>query len=218
MSFDNLFPYRASLRLWLRLPFVCALLCAAFTSSVIIGYGQSRAVTNTRPAARLITSSRQMTSVPVTQAALMTSAAAGTVANKSSLSATSIERRVFELINEERRAHGETPLVWDAELCRMARQHSENMASEDFLDHTDRNGRDMMARASINGITGWRALRENIAYNQGFEDPAAFAVERWMKSGKHRANALDNEVTRTGVGVARASDGRIFFTQVFIAR
>jgi uncharacterized protein YkwD len=115
-------------------------------------------------------------------------------------------------------ANGEAPLVWDAELCRMARMHSENMARMDFFDHTGPDGRDMRARAHTSNVRGWSALAENIAYNQGFDDPAGFAVERWMRSSKHRENILNDSFTRSAIGIARAADGRVFLTQVFIAR
>ena len=99
----------------------------------------------------------------------------------------------------------------------MARQHSEDMARKNFFSHEGPDG-GTVERARELGIRGWKALGENIAYNQGFEDPAAFAVERWMGSSKHRSNILSEMFTRSGLGIARAADGRIFFTQVFVAR
>jgi uncharacterized protein YkwD len=92
-----------------------------------------------------------------------------------------------------------------------------NMARSNSLDHRGPDGRDMAERARSMGIRGWRVLGENIAYNQGFDDPSAFAVERWMGSSKHRANILNRQFTRTGIGVARAGDGSIYFTQVFVS-
>jgi uncharacterized protein YkwD len=133
-------------------------------------------------------------------------------------SAASLERRAFDLINAQRAANGESPLVWDAELCRMARMHSENMARTGVFDHTGPDGRDMRARAHGSNVRGWSAMAENIAYNQGYDDPAAFAVERWMRSSKHRDNLLSSMFTRSAVGIARSADGRVFLTQVFIAR
>ena len=130
--------------------------------------------------------------------------------------ASSLERRAFELVNAERRARGESPLVWDAELSRMARQHSGDMARSGYLDHRGPDGLDMAARARSMGIRGWKVLGENIAFNEGFNDPSAFAVERWMGSTQHRSNILNSQFTRTGIGVARAADGSIYFTQVFM--
>jgi uncharacterized protein YkwD len=142
----------------------------------------------------------------------------GRAHSSATASASSLERRAFDLINAQRAANGEQPLVWDAELCRMARMHSESMARMNFFDHTSPDGRDMVRRAHSNNVRGWSAMAENIAYNQGFNDPAAFAVERWMRSSKHRDNILNARFSRSAVGIARSEDGRVFLTQVFIAR
>jgi uncharacterized protein YkwD len=128
------------------------------------------------------------------------------------------ERRAFDLINRERAARGEQPLQWDADAARMARLHSEEMARGNFLSHTDQTGRDTFARAAADGVCGWQALGENIAYNQGYEDPVAFAVERWMQSAKHRENILRAQFTHAGLGIAKAADGSVYFTQVFVTR
>ncbi len=133
-------------------------------------------------------------------------------------SASNDERRAFDLINAERRARGRQPLSWDGSLTRVARYHSENMARQGFFNHVDRSGSDIRERAHAHGVGGWKALGENIAYNQGYEDPAGFAVERWMTSSKHRENILNGEFTHAGLGVARTADGRVFFTQVFMKR
>ncbi|HVG30002.1 MAG TPA: CAP domain-containing protein [Pyrinomonadaceae bacterium] len=132
--------------------------------------------------------------------------------------ATSPERRAFDLVNRERAARGQEQLVWDDELASMARQHSDNMARQNFFSHTDRTGRDTAARAAECGVCGWRALAENIAYNQGFDDPVAFAVERWMNSAKHRDNILRAGFTHAGLGIAKSADGTLYFTQVFVTR
>ena len=55
-------------------------------------------------------------------------------------------------------------------------------------------------------------LSENIAYN--FEDAQA-VVNGWMGSVGHRANILDPKVTQIGVAVKVASDGSLYYCQVF---
>lgn len=132
--------------------------------------------------------------------------------------ATGDERRAFDLINRERQRRGVSPLSWDGGLVRLARYHSQNMARGGYLSHVDREGLDLKARARALGLSGWRTLGENIAYNQGYDDPTGFAVERWMVSEKHRENALSDEYTHAGVGVVRAADGTYYFTQVFMRR
>jgi uncharacterized protein YkwD len=132
--------------------------------------------------------------------------------------ATGDERRAFDLINRERQRRGLGPLALDGGLVRLARNHSQNMARAGFLSHVDRDGLDLKARAQAHGLHGWRTIGENIAYNQGYDDPTAFAVERWMVSEKHRENAMSGEYTHAAVGIARASDGTYYFTQVFMRR
>lgn len=154
-----------------------------------------------------------------TNARLMNASLTSASATRSrTAGATGDERRAFDLANAERRARGESSLVWDAELTRMARLHSENMARQNFFDHTNPQGENMTMRARACGVCGWSAIAENIAYNSGYDDPAAFAVERWLASSKHRANMLRAGFTHSGVGVARTADGRVFFTQVFVTR
>src|ERR1044071_4881642 len=132
--------------------------------------------------------------------------------------ATGDERRAFELINAERQRRGLRPLVMDGSLTRLARSHSENMARGGFLSHTDRQGLDLRGRADALGLHNWKAIAENIAYNQGYQDPTAFAVQRWMVSQQHRENIMNDEYTHAGVGVVRAPDGTYYFTQVFMRR
>ena len=175
-----------------------------------------------RPVARLISSSSYGTptrtrvvsrvATPSTSYSSAPSSAAVAVA------ATGDERRAFDLINAERQRRGLQPLVLDGALTRLARYHSEDMARGHYLSHTDRQGLDLRGRADVLGLRNWKALAENIAYNQGFSDPTAFAVERWMVSEKHRENVLNDEYTHAGVGVVRASDGTYYFTQVFMRR
>ncbi|HEX8163475.1 MAG TPA: CAP domain-containing protein [Pyrinomonadaceae bacterium] len=175
-----------------------------------------------RPAARLIASTSSAAPASSAAGPRLVSAACSTRAKyahaSASFAATSPERRAFDLVNREREARGESRLVWDDELASMARRHSENMARQGFFSHTDQTGRDTAARAAECGVCGWRALGENIAYNQGYDDPAAFAVERWMNSAKHRDNILRAGFTHAGLGIAKSADGTLYFTQVFVTR
>lgn len=168
-----------------------------------------------RPRPRLVASTRPAATLIDAYSAAPPAALTYTAAP---VAATDDERRVFELINARRQERGLQSLTWDGGLIHIARLHSENMASQDFFDHVGRDGLSAAGRAGEAGIRGWHALGENIAYNQGFADPAAFAVERWMNSAKHRENILSAAYTHTGLGVARAADGRIYFTQVFMTR
>jgi uncharacterized protein YkwD len=132
--------------------------------------------------------------------------------------ATLIERRAFEKTNEERVKVGLAPLAWDADLCRMARLHSESMARLNFFAHETPEGLQLKERAKSMGILHFRVIAENIAYNKGYEDPGAFAVERWMISAGHRANILYVGFQSSAIGSYVSSDGSVYLTQVFINR
>ena len=144
--------------------------------------------------------------------------ASSSYASAPAASVTGEERRAFDLINAERQRRGLRPLAWDGGLTRLARYHSQNMARGGYLNHVDRDGLDLKGRAQAVGLRGWSMIGENIAYNQGYNDPTGFAVERWMVSQKHRENAMNGEYTHAAVGIARASDGTYYFTQVFMKR
>ncbi|MBD0325785.1 MAG: CAP domain-containing protein [Pyrinomonadaceae bacterium] len=133
-------------------------------------------------------------------------------------SAASMELRAFELVNAERAKKGLRPLVWDAELTRMARTYSEKMAQQNFFSHKAPDGQGLRERSRASGIAGFKRLGENLAYNKGFADAAMCAVVGWMRSEGHREHILDGEFTRSGLGIARAADGRVYFTQVFAVR
>ncbi|HEX8069980.1 MAG TPA: CAP domain-containing protein [Pyrinomonadaceae bacterium] len=209
---------------------VCRRVRALYAAPVLLllaavaAHGQSG---QQRPVARLIAtadhapqvaSARARTHLVDDEIGIAAPARARAVVSAAAAGASSEERRAFELINAARRQAGEPPLQWDAELQRMARQHSESMARQNFFGHAGPDGRDTEARARALGLRGWGALAENLAYNQGFDDPAGFAVERWLKSVKHRENVMRAGFNATGIGVARGADGRVYFTQVFAAR
>ncbi|MCA1816623.1 MAG: CAP domain-containing protein [Acidobacteria bacterium] len=215
MTFDNSSP---DTRARVRLPRPLPALPLFFFFALVAFAAQTKAQSGgARPVARLVaTTTAAPSASAVTSSARCESRTR--YAHSSSFGATSAERRAFDLVNRERAARGEAQLAWDDSLARMARDHSEEMAHANSLTHQDSAGRDTFARAADEGVCGWRALGENIAYNQGFEDPVAFAVERWMQSPKHRENILRAAFTHAAVGIAKSADGSVYFTQVFVTR
>jgi len=173
-----------------------------------------------RPVARLI--SESAVSAPISRARRVTpeeTSSTPPTANATSLDTpTEVEQRAFEQTNSARIKSGLAPLVWDPELCRMARAHSENMAKQGFFSHETPEGLQLKERAHENGIAHFRVIAENIAYNKGYSDPGGFAVERWMISSGHRANILYIGFQASAIGSYVAADGSTYLTQVFIAR
>jgi len=129
-----------------------------------------------------------------------------------------LERRAFELTNAERQASGLRMLQWDESLARLARLHSQNMAEQSFFSHRSPDGQMVDDRANRLGIRSWIGIGENIAYINGYADPATVAVGKWMQSSLHKKNILNGQWQTSAVGAATARDGKVYLTQVFIMR
>jgi len=120
----------------------------------------------------------------------------------------SAEDQVLALVNVQRAAAGCGALAADPGLAALARAHSADMRDRHFFDHVNPDGLDPFQRAAKAGIV---LHAENIAYGQ--PDPAA-VMDAWMNSSGHRANILDCDLTRLGVGVAEGVGGP-WWTQDF---
>lgn len=127
--------------------------------------------------------------------------------------ASTLERQIHDLVNDRRGDRGLSPLQWDPRIADAARQHSEAMASgrrpfgHDGFD----------ARASALGsVMTMRSMAENVAYDSREGGRlASQVVDGWISSAGHRQN-IEGSFTRTGIGVARSSDGTRYFTQIFV--
>lgn len=150
----------------------------------------------------------------------------------------SIEQDIFRQINGYRAKKGLSALKWDAQLAGKARKHSKEMANkaislghegfEDRVKHTQKAATstqkavvfpveqvldERVKNAAKRGF--YRAAAENVAYNMGYDNPAAKAVQGWLTSSGHRQN-IEGQYTVTGVGVSRNVKGEYYFTQIFI--
>jgi uncharacterized protein YkwD len=119
------------------------------------------------------------------------------------------ETAVLALVNEARVDAGCGALTADPALAAVARAHSADMRDRDYFSHTSPEGLSPFDRAEQAGVGYSRA--ENIAFGQA---DAAAVMEAWLKSPGHRANILDCELTKLGVGVAEGAGGP-WWTQLF---
>ena len=100
-------------------------------------------------------------------------------------------------------------------LTEVARAHSEDMVRRGYFSHVSPEGKDVADRVRADGLR-YRRVAENIQMSRGARDTAQSAVDSWMNSEPHRGSILDPGFVETGVGVAVAEDGEIYFTQVFM--
>lgn len=128
------------------------------------------------------------------------------------------ERLVIAAINHERSARGLARVSFKASLTRAARAHAGEMARRTLLSHVSANGLTVGPRVrhfgyTPAGYTQWTA-GETIA-RATFDSPAATPkaiVKLWMGSTPHRQVLLTARMRDIGVGIARGSDGRRYFT------
>jgi uncharacterized protein YkwD len=124
---------------------------------------------------------------------------------------TTMETAVFNQINSYRASQKLPALKLNSVITTQARNHSATQASTKRMSHDG-----FQARVSAIGQTvPWAGAAENVAYNMGYSDPATVAVNGWLKSPGHLANIKGN-YNLTGIGVARNSQGQVYFTQIFI--
>ena len=106
------------------------------------------------------------------------------------------EREAFALVNGIRKACGLPVFIWDDGLAGVARTHSRDMAENSFFAHASSAGASPFDRMNAAGIL-YRFAAENIASN--YTDPAR-VVDGWMNSEEHRANILNGNLSRMGIG------------------
>lgn len=106
---------------------------------------------------------------------------------------------MVSLINAERAKVGLSPLSPDVHLSKLARQHAELMVKDNFFSHDVPGGLTYDQRMAAAGYKE-RNHGENISY--GRRDPS-YTVADWMKSRGHKANILDRQYEKIGVGSAR---------------
>ncbi|THV42926.1 CAP domain-containing protein [Glycomyces buryatensis] len=120
-----------------------------------------------------------------------------------------VESAVVDLVNTARDEAGCGALESDPLLDTAARLHAEDMATNDYFDHTGLDGSSPTDRAEEQGFEG--GVGENIA--AGYPD-AESVMEGWMNSEGHRANILNCGYNVIGVGLADR-DGTLYWVQNF---
>jgi len=96
-----------------------------------------------------------------------------------------LEKQIHNLINIERRKVGLSQLHFNEQLSEIAREHSKDMAKNNYSEYKSQ------------------------------EEIAESTVKRWMNSPGHRKNILSPFWRTRGIGVAIASDKKVYVTENF---
>jgi uncharacterized protein YkwD len=152
-----------------------------------------------------------------------------------------LEQKIHILINTERQKHGLVSLAWDPALADIARYHSQDMATRGYFSHDTPEGIDPTGRAASQGYRCqktvgnliYSGIAENIFQNNlydriwytngiptsyewnSMDEIAESTVNGWMTSMGHRQNILTSMYDREGIGVAIATDDKVYITQNF---
>jgi hypothetical protein len=114
----------------------------------------------------------------------------------------SAELQFVDLINQERRQRGLTPLVTNGDLVAGARLQANAIRNAGRLYHNP----------DLGSVTsGWTKLGENVGYGS----TVSGLHIAFMNSPGHRANVLDPAYTHVGVGVV-VDGSRIWVAEVFM--
>jgi len=128
------------------------------------------------------------------------------------VSLADLEKLAHQQVNQYRQKRGLPPLILDPRISEQARIHSQDMAKGKVPFSHD--GFDQRVKTIGIYITYSKAA-ENVAYNQGYGDPATVAVDGWIKSPGHQKNMV-GDFNLAGMGVAVNNKGEYYFTQIFI--
>lgn len=118
-------------------------------------------------------------------------------------------RQVLELVNEERAKTGVAPLTLDTGLNNAAMVRAKEIQTS--FSHTRPNGSSFSTALKEANVT-YRRSGENIAWGQ--RTPEA-VVNAWMNSAGHRANILNANFSRIGVGYLTNTSGTPYWVQLF---
>ena len=121
-----------------------------------------------------------------------------------------LEARMLELVNRERVAAGLKPLAADPQLTEVARSHSTDMFSRGYFAHDTPEGQDPFDRMRESGVR-FITAGENLA----LAPTVQVAHTGLMNSPGHRANILNKDFGRVGIGIMDGGIRGLMVSQEF---
>jgi uncharacterized protein YkwD len=122
----------------------------------------------------------------------------------------SLEAQMLDMVNHERTSRGLKPLKADPELTEVARQHSADMFSRGYFSHYTPEGIDPFQRMQAADVR-YRTAGENLALAPTLQ----IAHTGLMNSPGHRANILNPNFGRVGIGIMDGGRRGIMVSQEF---
>ncbi len=128
----------------------------------------------------------------------------------------SVEKAIYNKVNEERAKVGAKELTYNDTMQKYARIKSKDMGDNNYFSHEDLKGNLITTQMKNDGVS-YKAWGENIAYiggNASVDSLAEQFMNNWMNSSGHRANILSTNFSSIGIGVYKIGD-KVYATQEF---
>ncbi|MBG7630801.1 MAG: CAP domain-containing protein [Bacteroidetes bacterium] len=122
-----------------------------------------------------------------------------------------IEIQILDFINDYRVTRNLQPLNRLNSISSVALSHTKYMIGTGMVSHDKFSERSDFLMINENA----QSVGENVAYGHG---TAKDVVNAWIKSDSHRAVIENENYTEFGISVEKSSEGRNFFTQIFIVK
>lgn len=120
------------------------------------------------------------------------------------------EQEMLTLVNKERAKEGLPPVVFDEALAQVARAHSQDMFERGYFSHYTPEGKSPFDRMEEANIT-YQFAGENLA----LAPTTPLAMQGLMNSPGHRANILNPNFGRLGIGVINGGIYGLMYSQEF---
>lgn len=146
----------------------------------------------------------------LTKAAATTTTSTPTTPASTNLSNADL---VIKYMNDERAAHGLSPLTKDPKLMDIAQRKSNEMVEKNYFLHTSPTYGTPFDMMKNFGIT-YKTAGENLAGNATMKA----VVDSWMNSEGHRKNILSNTYNYVGVGVTKSDRYGYVVSAMFIGK
>lgn len=129
----------------------------------------------------------------------------------SEVSYSEIENKILTLVNEHRETLGLTSLSTLNIISSVADSHTDYMIETGEISHDNFNQR---AEILMNNADA-KSVGENVAYGY---NSAEGVFKGWLNSDSHRKVIESANYTHFGISTESNSDGRNYFTQIFIKK
>jgi len=128
-----------------------------------------------------------------------------------SVNYTEVELEIFELVNQYRNSKDLTSLESMSIISSVAESHSEYMTKTGNVNHDNFPDRYQLLVNSANA----KVVGENVGYGYS---TAKGVVEAWIASDEHREVIENIKFTHFGISIIKDTNGKNYFTQIFINR